>query len=235
MDGSQFDALARSASRLRRRALVQALGAAVAVAAGGVVAGASDADAKRRARSEHNVRGAKAIMCVGGITKRVAKKRRKALIRQGATRGECAPVPGGCPTGQKACNGSCIATAACCTSADCVSPQICDSGVCVSTGPVSCITTADCPAGQGCVLCTCEDVACVSNGECTQVGSLGYCVMGACVFVSLLGPPCAQNADCLNLEAPYCDSGVCKPGCYGLPCTGSQICDLGVCTTCGAG
>lgn len=225
MDASQFDALARSAGSLRRRALMRVLGAAVAVSAAGAVAGSGDTAAKRRVRGEHNVRGAKAIMCVEGVTKRVPKKHRRRYLNQGATRGECVAA---CPAGQKSCNGGCIAADACCTNADCVSPMICDSGVCVRSGPPGCVTTADCPTGQGCLNCACVVVACRTGSAC----SAGLeCVQGQCVN----HPPssCSVNADCTNPLFPYCNGGACVQ-CPSFACPNGQVCDLGVCTACAA-
>ncbi|MFT4039315.1 MAG: hypothetical protein QM692_14100 [Thermomicrobiales bacterium] len=136
MDTPRFDALARGAARVHRRALAALLGAAAGLVAG--VAPALDdapgASAKRRVRGEHNVRGNKAIMCIDGATRKVPKKKRKAYLAQGATRGACASAT--CPAGQKACNGGCIASTACCTNADCTSPATCQNGACVA--PLRC-------------------------------------------------------------------------------------------------
>ncbi|MFT4039316.1 MAG: hypothetical protein QM692_14105 [Thermomicrobiales bacterium] len=142
MDSLQFDALARRASCVSRRSLAALVGGAAAAAAGlgAALDDAAPAGAKRRrVTGEHNVRGNKAIMCVDGETRKVPKKKRKSYLKQGATRGACVS-PAACPTGQKSCNGGCIASTACCTNADCASGETCVSGVCVA--PLK-------PCGQG--------------------------------------------------------------------------------------
>ncbi|MFT4039314.1 MAG: DUF1554 domain-containing protein [Thermomicrobiales bacterium] len=133
MDSPQFDALARRAARISRRSLAALVGGAAGVGAGlgAALDDAAPAGAKRRrVTGERNERGNKVIMCIGGETRKVPKKKRTKYLKQGATRGACA-TPAGCPSGQKACNGGCIAISACCTNADCASNEICESGVCV--------------------------------------------------------------------------------------------------------
>ncbi|MFT4040702.1 MAG: hypothetical protein QM692_21155 [Thermomicrobiales bacterium] len=130
---------------LPRAATRRALLAAVAALAGsGLLPHAEDTRAKthkrkhkRSARAEHNVRGKKAILCVDGVTRHVAKRARKRYLKQGATRGKCPggcipdsdsatcatadicgdvtnncgqPVTCGCATGQLCCGGACTAT-----------------------------------------------------------------------------------------------------------------------------
>ncbi|MFT4039227.1 MAG: hypothetical protein QM692_13660 [Thermomicrobiales bacterium] len=140
MDAARFDAVSRPViARLTRRRLgllagAGALGAAV-VAAGD----APDAAARKRrnrAGAEHNLRGNKAIMCVNGVTERVPKRKRKKLLKQGATRGECPPVvctpvcaPGAC--GSDGCGGTC----------SCAAGSVCASGTCRSC-------TVSCPTGS---------------------------------------------------------------------------------------
>ncbi|MFT4038683.1 MAG: DUF1554 domain-containing protein [Thermomicrobiales bacterium] len=122
------------AARLSRRAGLGAAAAALAALAAPKLGAAK----RRRVAAEHNVRGNKAVMCVDGATRKVPKKRRKAYLKQGATRGECATA---CPTGQKSCDGACIANTACCTNADCTSLATCKAGVCTAPG---CGTGAPC-------------------------------------------------------------------------------------------
>ncbi|MFT4037981.1 MAG: hypothetical protein QM692_07375 [Thermomicrobiales bacterium] len=233
MDSQRFDMMTRRIAHVSRRDLARLLGGGVLLAAGVATTAAPDvAVAKRPVRGEHNVRGAKAVLCVEGVTRQVAKKRRRALIRQGATRGECAVVPGGCPTGQKVCNGGCIATTACCTDADCVSPATCVNGSCVVVG--GCITTADCPAGQACLNCMCADADCTSDSVC---GAGNFCDQGQCLWGDPSNP-CVNSASCINPRLPVCNTTMrtCEPTCVsGRGCTAPAVCDLGVCTSCGAG
>ncbi|MFT4038680.1 MAG: DUF1554 domain-containing protein, partial [Thermomicrobiales bacterium] len=79
----------------------------------------------------------KKTFCLNGETvKAKHKKKKNRLKRQGATRGACP-----CPSGQQSCNGVCIASTACCTTADCASPDICYKGACV---PLQCGTGGPC-------------------------------------------------------------------------------------------
>ncbi|MFT4040880.1 MAG: hypothetical protein QM692_22045, partial [Thermomicrobiales bacterium] len=115
------------AQRVSRRAGVGAAlaGALVALAAPEL------GEAKKKRRT----------FCLNGATvKAKNKKKKNRLKRQGATRGACP-----CATGQKVCNGACIAAAACCTNADCASGLICDSGTCIAPG---------CGAGGNCTVFT---------------------------------------------------------------------------------
>ncbi|MFT4039765.1 MAG: hypothetical protein QM692_16410 [Thermomicrobiales bacterium] len=123
--------LRAGAAPLTRRALATAL---AALPLGGVVEAKKP---KRNAQPEHNVRGKKAIMCVNGVTKRVAKRARKKYLKRGATRGAC--QPNGCaPDSDTA---TCAAAGICgdvlnncgqTVSCGCSSSQQCCNGVCVS-------------------------------------------------------------------------------------------------------
>lgn len=106
--------------RLSRRA---GLAAAVSAVTALVLAEPDTGAAKSRRRRKQRA------FCLNGKTIRARnKKKQQRLKRRGATRGACVA----CPTGQKTCNGACIASTACCTSADCVSPNVCSGGVCVT-------------------------------------------------------------------------------------------------------
>ncbi|MFT4040088.1 MAG: hypothetical protein QM692_18050 [Thermomicrobiales bacterium] len=139
MDHEAFDALVvRLGTTRRRRAAIGLLaGAPIALGLGGIVAPALEtpgaaAKKPRRVRGEHNVRGKKAIMCVDGVTKRVPKKKRKAYLKQGATRGACPAAPTTtcapvCPTGDTCgmadgCGGTC----------GCGASAFCSEGVCLA-------------------------------------------------------------------------------------------------------
>ncbi|MFT4040979.1 MAG: right-handed parallel beta-helix repeat-containing protein, partial [Thermomicrobiales bacterium] len=112
-----------------------------------------EATAKRRRRkaaAEHNVRGAKAIMCIEGVTTRVSKKRRKRYLKQGATRGECAtpttsttPAPVCVPT----CPAEgCGAANGCGGTCGCPSGSVCNAGVCDACTVTCTGTPAECGA-----------------------------------------------------------------------------------------
>ncbi|MFT4039228.1 MAG: hypothetical protein QM692_13665 [Thermomicrobiales bacterium] len=146
MDGDSFDALTWSVSaRATRRQLgmfatAGALGAAV-------LAGLGDAQPSaaklRRAHAEHNVRGAKAIMCINGVTERVPKRKRHKYLKAGATRGACgAPTPTCTPVcapgscGSDGCGGMCA----------CAAGAVCSGGTCTAC-------TVSCPPGSTPVAC----------------------------------------------------------------------------------
>ncbi|MFT4038682.1 MAG: DUF1554 domain-containing protein [Thermomicrobiales bacterium] len=118
--------------RFSRRA---GLGAAATAALAALAAPEEGAAKKRKARA----------YCLQGQTVTAkTQKRKKQLARQGATSGACPPPPPAtCPTGQKACDGACIASSACCSDADCTSPQTCRAGVCA---------TPACGAGGNCTV-----------------------------------------------------------------------------------
>lgn len=117
MDGSRFDDLAgRVAARLNRRRGLGLL-AGVSLPLLGVP---EVTQAKKRK---------KLTLCNRGQTVTVPKAKAKKLLRQGATKGPC---PIGCPTGQKACNGECIATSACC---NCPPLNVCINGTCLPELP----------------------------------------------------------------------------------------------------
>lgn len=69
----------------------------------------------------------KVTLCFNGQTIKKPKKQARKLEQQGATRGKCP-----CSSGQKLCNGACIPTANCCTTAECTSPLVCEAGSCVA-------------------------------------------------------------------------------------------------------
>ena len=116
MDDRHFDDLAgRVAARLsRRRGL-------------GLLAGAS-LPLLGVAEMTHAKKKKKKTLCNRGQTVTVPKAKAKKLLRKGATKGACAT----CPTGQKACNGGCIATTACC---NCTPPKVCSNGTCLPELP----------------------------------------------------------------------------------------------------
>ncbi|MFT4039313.1 MAG: hypothetical protein QM692_14090 [Thermomicrobiales bacterium] len=170
MASALFDALARGTACVSRRALVGLLGGVLAAGLAARLPNAPAAEAKRRrVASEHNVRGKRAILCVAGATRRVPRKQRKAYLKQGATRGACASSgPAMCSTGQKACDGGCIAVAACCTNADCASGEACQRGACAALpcgegGPcrvfVSSSTTKGALSGPGGADTACQQLA----------------------------------------------------------------------------
>ncbi len=138
METSAFDDLGRSVGRWRsRRSVVKIAGTGALAAVFGFLQEPTPTDAKqRRVRSEHNIRGKKAIMCVDGKTVKVPKKKRKKYLNQGASRGtckSCTPVctPGVC--GDDGCGGIC----------GCVDGTICVSGACEACD-IAC--TDDAPA-----------------------------------------------------------------------------------------
>lgn len=137
MDSSRFDAFARSMdSHLTRRLLgrIAVVGALTSIAV--LEAAEPSAEAKqRRVRSEHNIRGNKAIMCISGKTRRVAKSKRKTYLKRGATRGKCkicTPVCTVCgePDG---CGGTCLV---------CTANEICVNGACKAC-TLTCDASAD--------------------------------------------------------------------------------------------
>ncbi|MFT4038937.1 MAG: hypothetical protein QM692_12205 [Thermomicrobiales bacterium] len=141
MDAKAFDARTRVLGKsCNRRSLTYAVSLGAVAAAVALPLAALPATARRRrVKGEHNVRGHKAIMCIDGKTKRVAKKKRKHWLKQGATRGACSkactPVcsPGIC--GDDGCGGTC----ACATGSVCISGacQVCDVA-CTSGDSVAC-------------------------------------------------------------------------------------------------
>ncbi|MEZ4561396.1 MAG: hypothetical protein R2853_01495 [Thermomicrobiales bacterium] len=94
---------------------------------------------RRRVMGEHNIRGARAIMCIKGKTRRAPKKKRKKYLQQGATRGKCprtcTPVctPGIC--GDDSCGGTCGCTDR--TICVCGACEVCDIA-CTSGDSVAC-------------------------------------------------------------------------------------------------
>lgn len=142
MEKTSFDARARSVSEwLNRRSIVKAAGTGALAALLGATLDPTATDAKRRrVRGEHNIRGNKAIMCVGGKTVKVPKKKRKKYLKQGATRGKCngcTPVctPGTC--GDDGCGGTC----------PCVDGTVCLSGTC-TVCDVSCVSGDSAACGE---------------------------------------------------------------------------------------
>ncbi|MFT4037164.1 MAG: hypothetical protein QM692_03210 [Thermomicrobiales bacterium] len=149
MDSVTFDAITRA---LSRRSLAAAV---IGVAAGASALATPDASArKRRVRGEHNVRGNKAIMCINGETKRVAKSKRKKWLKKGATRGECqanpvcTPVCTSCNGGSDGCGGTCPV---------CTASQVCVNGACKACN----LTCDDTPIACGDAL----DTALAAGGD----------------------------------------------------------------------
>lgn len=162
MDGSRFDALAQSfASSRDRRGIVRLM--AGSALGGLVLAGTSEADAKRK---KHKNKNKKITICHNGQTISVSKNAKKGHLKHGDTLGECPTSPPPppidlCKDGVKNQNetdvdcggGSCPRCAVgkkCATRNDCAS-ALCVGGVCKS-----CDNAAECGVDAGGTDCACR-------------------------------------------------------------------------------
>jgi len=143
MDGAGIDTLTRflTTARSRRQALLAASGGL-----GLLTLGTLTTDAKNRKR------------------KRKGKHKR----RNG---GQSPPLsPPDCPTGTRACNGSCIPSTACCASSECTAlNEACKIGVCTAEG--ACVAVN---AYEG-FFCIDFDTTCGPQDDCE-------CISGVCTF-----------------------------------------------------
>lgn len=162
MDGSRFDALAQSFATSRdRRGIVRLV--AVSALGGLVLAGASDADAKRKKNNK------KITICHNGQTITVSKNAKKGHLKHGDTLGECPPPPpsnlcgdgvqNGAETDVDCGGGTCPR---CAVGKKCSTRNDCTSGLCVSGLCKSCDNAGECgvdAAGNPCACRTSRNVS----------------------------------------------------------------------------
>lgn len=206
MDGSRFDTLTRSLTRLEsRRAAVSTL-----VAGSLALLGLVDTAAKQKGKSQKNkTRGGQ-----NRTTKRQAqtaakKCRREGHPCEGNQRGSCcsglvcvASGPGNAERCTSCPPGTVIFQGACCTPATCP-PGTCGSGISDQCGGT---LTCSCAAGENC----CASGQCIAACLCGQTFDPAECTCdyppaGTCTTV---GFPCERDVP---------DSG-CGPGCTCGPC-----------------
>ena len=175
VDGERFDALIRRlCSDASRRGVLRAGAIALAAAVAAVdLTAISDAEAKRKKKKKK-----KTVLCLNGQTIRVSKKRKNALLRQGATLGVCststtttlapstttrgpcttttrAPLPPGdfldrCGIGYKVCDSSSLG---CCVAGhECCPPNTGIDGCC-GIGYKCCPPRDSCSAGYCATWC----------------------------------------------------------------------------------
>lgn len=159
MDGKRFDAIAQSLAYSRdRRGMVRLL---TGSALGGLVlAGTSEADAKRKKKK-------KVTLCLNGQTIKVKKNKQNDLLDQGATLGECpvSPPPpantcsdgiqNGKETDVDCGGGSCPR---CGVGKKCTSRNDCQTALCVGGVCKSCVNGGDCGLDtDGSSNCACRD------------------------------------------------------------------------------
>lgn len=124
MDGTGLQGLAR---RLHERAARRPVLAAGLAALAASVPGLDNAEGKKRKR--------KKPVCLNGKTKRVTRRKRKKLLKRGATRGACC-VP--------TCNGTCGGSDGCGGVCGCSGNAVCNTGTCTpctvtcSGSPIAC-------------------------------------------------------------------------------------------------
>ena len=106
--------------------------------------------------------------------------------------------------GQKTCNGSCIATSACC--GDCPSGKKCSNGTCIDSCTAdSCsgYTLSSCPTGASCSSCT------IKNSDCST-GATKYKKTGCKSGYKDCNGSCISKSSCCGTppnDRPYCVNG----------------------------
>lgn len=200
MDDTRLDVLARTVATSRRGTFSLLLGTTLGLGSGRYKSGAKRKKPK------------KASFCLNGQTHEASKKKKKALLKQGATPGACLPGnngngggTGACPAGQKACNGACISVNACCTTSDCdpCLRDICIDGTCACSGGM---------ARDGKGVCSFFR-SCISAG---QTAPPGTCCSGVevSIFPGLVGclsgnNTCQGDIDCVHGQ--HCVGNLCAP------------------------
>ena len=226
MDAARFDLLVRTfatrAARPTRRGLSRGLsslglGGAGLFARPGGWSGLLEGEAKKKKK--------KATLCLNGVTIKASAKKKKKLIKSGATVGACPPpcvrACAGKTCGPDGCGGAC---------GTCSATSTCKSGACVKkveicgVGFRDCSTSSDgccvagqkcCPAGLGDNGCCGTDYTCCPGGECCD----GPC----CASGSFCCPPNSFKSGCCPIGRTCCPPGVNFQ--FGSCCTSSETCD----------
>ena len=201
MDGPTFDVLTRSLSttRSRRRAVVAELTGVLgqALASAGEDAAAKKKKpcppCKKRKQGKCKKKLPDGTACGGGTCQS----------------GSCVPV--GCPSGQKLCAGTCIASGLCCNNAECPADRpICYDGSCDPCLPIYTFGVAqNCESSAQCCG-TASGVPAV----CCQISAAGPVCFDFLINTTACAPanecPPQQVDNCLNYQPDRtCVNGVC--------------------------
>lgn len=195
MDGSRFDRLTKIlATPGSRRTAARVLAVLPLVGTGHLLMG--DADARRKKQKSEG----KAWFCLNGQSIQAPKHKKKKLLKQGATPGQCPPDPCTPDPRDTTCDGKCgSVTNNCRMAVDCGScagatPVCSSSNVCVA-----CSSANPCPNGGCCAsngTCIANGMACGDQDVCTFNDT---CQNGVC-----RGTPidCPQSAPCCPSGTP---------------------------------
>jgi hypothetical protein len=216
MDADRFDTLARSLTRggSRRHALTGLVAGALSgllFGAFGLLSPSADDAAAHDLKVTCKKKSGKAKKtCL-----KKAKKHAAAHASETLPPPPPPPPPGGCPSGQKPCDGGCIPSAQCCNTADCrVSGQVCTAArqcACPPALPVAC--------GGACLAPCSDSQERRPNCQCCTINKL---------------PDGANNFNCCSLRSSggYCEGRPAGVSCeFGEECA-SYNCVQGSCSPC---
>lgn len=222
MDAARFDLLVRSlaarATRPTRRGLARGL-SALGLGGAGLFAlpgrwpGLPEGEAKKKKK--------KATLCLNGQTIKASAKKKKKLIKSGATAGACPPPCvrscGGKTCGADGCGGVC---------GTCSATATCQGGVCVAKLEICGLDYHDCS--------TSTDGCCVVGQKCCSAG-LG--INGCCGIEEICCPEgeCCRGSSCCPPNQFCCPPSSNMDGCcpIGTTCCRSTNVPAGDCCVAG--
>jgi hypothetical protein len=131
----------------------------------------------------------------------------------------------GCDSGRGACKTTCS------SNGDCVSPNVCGSGVCGTFKPLGqvCTAASDCASGNCVDGVCCSTSSCGTCLACNLAGVAGTCRPVTAGIVDPHGRCVAQPVATCGLDGTCNGNGACAAYANGTVCRMSRVCMNGVC------